>query len=211
MMTPSKSPRQAMFADFSRRAMKEIPHLPSQNRPRPLILLTGGLKTAELLTSALAQNHADLLGLGRLSVVCPNLPSILAKYLPEPTSSPLNIPDGLIPDIERPQFRLSPLADIERIITGFLERTLESIPRIIRPEFPKLLGAGMSVARFTVLLRSVGYGKERISYPGEGLGAIMRMWLWTAPSPAKSRSATGRWFVLLLIPVIMTLLWRVIN
>ena len=37
-------------------------------------MLTGGLRTPSQFSQAIRQNHANLLGVGRLSIICPNLP-----------------------------------------------------------------------------------------------------------------------------------------
>lgn len=194
MLNLPKSPRQALFADFSRRAMQELSQIPTPNTPHPLILLTGGLKTPELLTSALAQNHANLLGIGRLAIACPELPTVLARYISSPSKVPLKIPDGVIPDIDHPYSQLSILAEGERNITAFLESLWGYVPQSLKPEFPKLLGAGMNIAKATVILRAVGAGQEKVTYPGEGLGAMLRMWLWLAPGSGGHSTGVGTWW-----------------
>lgn len=37
-------------------------------------MLTGGLRTPSQFSQVIRQNHANLLGIGRLSILCPNLP-----------------------------------------------------------------------------------------------------------------------------------------
>lgn len=73
MSSHSPSPRQALFSEFSQRALHSLSDLPS----RPMIILTGGLRSASLMHSALENGHADMLGIGRLSVVQPDLPTLL--------------------------------------------------------------------------------------------------------------------------------------
>jgi hypothetical protein len=76
-VSPSRpSPRQALFARFSRQALMVLEQLPSTT---PLILLTGGLRSSAHLHTALHSRHADLLGIGRGSIVCPNLPDVLKE------------------------------------------------------------------------------------------------------------------------------------
>ena len=190
--------------------MKELDQIfsPDSSSPpsrRPLIVLTGGLRTPELLLSAFSQKHADLLGLGRLSVVCPELPRILSTYL---ILDNTNIPEGLIPSLDDMHKHMSVLAKGERRFTRLLESLMESLPSVLKPEFPKLIGAGMNLARLTVLLRSIGSGEETVFYPGEGLGAMFRMWLWVAPGKS---SSSGRWWAAVVVILIMISLWGMLS
>ena len=41
---------------------------------RPLVMLTGGFTKAEQMATALGAGHADVLGVGRMSVLYPDLP-----------------------------------------------------------------------------------------------------------------------------------------
>jgi hypothetical protein len=90
-----KSPRQALFSGFSHEAMKVLNSLPTKDRPRPAILLTGGLRSPALLRSVVQHEDADLLGIGRMSILCPNLPSL-----------PLDPNDGE-PFVQEPHFQKS--------------------------------------------------------------------------------------------------------
>ena len=56
--------------------MQAIDALPT-SLPKPLILLTGGLRTPEQMRKAVDQRDCDLLGLGRLSVLRPDFPKRL--------------------------------------------------------------------------------------------------------------------------------------
>ncbi|KAF7325583.1 hypothetical protein MKEN_00407900 [Mycena kentingensis (nom. inval.)] len=97
----------------------------------PLIMLTGGLTTPSHLITALASGHAHLLGLGRASVHYPDLPLLLRQ-------SP--------PDIFCP-----PSTPRSRVET-FLWSCLPRIP---------LIGAGATMAAYTVMLRRLASGRSR--------------------------------------------------
>ncbi|KIJ55026.1 hypothetical protein M422DRAFT_24885 [Sphaerobolus stellatus SS14] len=73
------SSREAFFASFSRQVLKDLSS--PNDKPRPLILLTGGLRTPSQLSHAIKERHADILGLGRPSVLCPDLPRQLSPAL----------------------------------------------------------------------------------------------------------------------------------
>lgn len=97
------SSRQTFFEKFSRSAIEALPknNLVSAN---PLIMLTGGLRTRSQMASALRQRHAHLLGLGRLSVIYPQLPLNLktaknTDFLAMPILEPSPDPPEWIPKI----------------------------------------------------------------------------------------------------------------
>ncbi|KIJ36725.1 hypothetical protein M422DRAFT_260818 [Sphaerobolus stellatus SS14] len=161
------SPREAFFAPFSRKVIQEI----STITQKPLILLTGGLRTPLQLSGAILNNHADLLGIGRLSILCPDLPRQL---------SPASF-DTL---------------EAYRHIT-FPDSNLHA-PRWI----PKLAGAGVGVAWYTVGLRSLAEGKPLDMRMGT-LGSVFWMWAWIGPN-------RSRMFVQLMMASIIPLIVLVV-
>ena len=82
----SASKRQVFFSQFSRRVLEALPKGPTT----PLIALTGGFRTYAMMNSALASGHAELVGLGRLSIHAPHVPIQLEAekhgYVPPPPS-----------------------------------------------------------------------------------------------------------------------------
>ncbi|GJJ14963.1 hypothetical protein Clacol_009233 [Clathrus columnatus] len=74
-------PRQVFFASYSRRVVQTIKTL--QLEKPPLIILTGGLRSPSQFTQVISQNHAHILGLGRLAATCPDLPNRLFSSIPE--------------------------------------------------------------------------------------------------------------------------------
>ncbi|KAG8948324.1 hypothetical protein FRC04_009819 [Tulasnella sp. 424] len=71
----SASPRQAFFAKFSRLALKALP----QGDGMPVIMLTGSLRTKEVMTRTIRDGHAHLIGIGRPAVICPSYPRVLLQ------------------------------------------------------------------------------------------------------------------------------------
>ncbi|KDQ50384.1 hypothetical protein JAAARDRAFT_200060 [Jaapia argillacea MUCL 33604] len=166
--TPST--RQALFSKFSKRAMSVLPthaetnptNLSSSTRPPPLILLTGSLTTYEQFRICLESNHAHLLGIGRLSILCPELPRLL--------HSTSNL-DSFLVDIPSPSFE-----------SRFLDRAWRRLDRILG--MPRLIGAGLGMAWYVVMMRHMVEDQD-----GGDLGdvdAAVKMWLWTAPSAKRS-------------------------
>ncbi|KAJ7064666.1 hypothetical protein C8F01DRAFT_1021303 [Mycena amicta] len=182
----SKTSRQALFADFSHRATESLSSAPPASRP--LILLTGGLSTPAHLTTALSSGHAHLLGLGRAAALCPELPQRLLD----------GDVDSTLPFSHQPSLRLG---DIR-----WLGQLFDRLPRI------KLIGAGATMAWYTVILRRVAIGhtaladgaRRRRSSPDYhnigALGGIVWMWLWFEPElDVLRRSLTSRLYLLIFV------------
>ncbi|KAJ7590834.1 hypothetical protein C8J56DRAFT_544282 [Mycena floridula] len=148
----SNSPRQAFFARFSRLAVKTFTDEPS----RPVILLTGGLRTPAILRDVLQSRDADLLGIGRGSIFRPDLPHALKHQKLDDQS-----PFGQEPNLSLPSW----------IAMG---------PKI------SLIGAGVSMAWFIVRIRYLATVRSfhtrpdlfQPQYSVSAIGAIIRMWLW---------------------------------
>ena len=174
-MTIHKSPRQALFSMYSHQAVQAVSSLP-QTYPSPLILLTGGLRTPELLYTALSSRHAHLLGIGRGSVLCPYLPSILKEREDES-----RVEGKKIQDIPGWDESFSPEPDLESGWNWIRER----IPRI------PLLGAGVNMAWYVVEMRRLAEGCLEDEDKALGvlenngfhrsvgaIGAVFWMWVW---------------------------------
>ena len=75
---------------------------------------------------------------------------------------------------------------IERTLTQSILSIWNALPTQLRPQFPKLIGAGMEMAWYTVAMRKLPVSDtmdmDRVDV-GSGLGAIVRMWLYVAPGP----------------------------
>ncbi|KAJ6595517.1 hypothetical protein DFH09DRAFT_1134858 [Mycena vulgaris] len=153
------SARQAIFADFAHHALRAVEPIPHP----PLILLTGGLATSGQLHNALSSHHAHLLGLGRVAVLRPDLPSYLRKD-PPPDAHTL----------------FAPPPDLRVGWTWLLDR----LPRI------QLLGAGVAMAWYIVALRRLtGPKPAATDYTVRGLGGILWMWAWFGPELDSALSA----------------------
>ncbi|CAA7265349.1 unnamed protein product [Cyclocybe aegerita] len=193
----SKSARQAFFARFSHQALRTLSSVyPSPSAgatasltpplQRPLIILTGGLRTPRLLHSALEAKHADLLGIGRSSILCPDLPSLLReKQLSddEPFAAP--------PDLRLPTtLSLPPLSWLWALV-----------PKV------KVIGAGVNMAWYVVAMRHISESRERTGGKGAvrpdytigGLGGLSWMWAWTPSHPR------GRWTIPFLLVTLVAL------
>ena len=181
--THSKSPRQAYFAHFSHQALQALESLrkTSTSPPTPLILLTGGLRTPAVLRTVLNSGHAHLLGIGRGSVLCPNLPSILKEKEKKDLSRWDDIP-----------FQREPDLSLARILDYWpFSWVWNLVPKI------KLIGAGVGMAWYVVAIRRISHASRSgsdmmiLNYNMGGLGAVFWMWCWI---PMRGMGSGRNWF-----------------
>lgn len=172
----AQSRREAIFARFSTRARAVLVEMAEKDPTlaRPLIILTGGMSTPEILQSAPRHKHADLLGIGRLSIMCPKLPNVL---LGQASSE---IP-ALLPDLEARKVPRTPLEKLEHVVANLVQCIWASVPPVLRPQLPKLIGAGTEMAWYIVAMRQFARAPPGEGYVGDGLTAILHMWLYVAP------------------------------
>ncbi|KAG1876985.1 hypothetical protein C8R48DRAFT_689345 [Suillus tomentosus] len=157
-----KLDRQAFFAQFSRTVMKDLHQSPVPFSSVPLILLTGGLRSHSHLHAALMSRHADLLGIGRCAVLCPDLPKILRSQLQNNKSSSTWA--------DKP-FTREPEA---------VFRASKWVPSV------KLIGSGVGTAWYTTRMRDIAISQIKnpraepppADYNRGGLIAVSMMWAW---------------------------------
>ncbi|KAG5642729.1 hypothetical protein DXG03_002274 [Asterophora parasitica] len=184
LATQTRSPRQALFSHFSRTAMDAIESLKQESTlsaPLPLILLTGGLRTPELLHTALAARHAHLLGIGRTSILCPDLPRLLKEMEKETREVGTASSEAYWSSPFRPEPDL----------------TFSPIIRNLVPTIP-LVGAGIGTAWYVVTFRrlaapptSKGMSFEP-DYNLGPLGAVFWMWIWVDTRPTSGMKVCRR-------------------
>jgi len=172
-MTRSRSSsRQAFFASFSSKAINALSDVPA--RSRPLVLLTGGLHSPGHLQTALSSKHADLLGVGRTSILCPDLPQVLRTRLTVEDKDQLFTP-----------FKPEPKTGLDFVHVWPWSWVWPYIPKI------KLVGGGVQMAWYVNAIRDLasrkGHEDFRHDYSLGGLGAVVRMWTWCPSDPSLTR------------------------
>ena len=142
----SASKRQVFFSQFSRRVHESLPKGPKT----PLIALTGGFRAYGAINSALANGHADLVGIGRLSIHTPQVPIQLEAekydYVPPPP----------------PDFTVS-----------VWDRLLDGLGWLTGVKVPLLLGASRELCWYMIQLETVA-SFSPVDYSASGFGAILR-------------------------------------
>lgn len=141
----SASKRQVFFSQFSSRVHESLPKGPNT----PLVALTGGFRTYAAMNSALASGHADLVGIGRLSIHAPQVPIQLETekydYVPPPP----------------PDFTVS-----------LWDRLLDGLGWVTGVKVPLLLGASRELCWYMVQLETVA-SFVPVDYSTSGFGAIL--------------------------------------
>ncbi|KAI0261247.1 hypothetical protein BC834DRAFT_483702 [Gloeopeniophorella convolvens] len=164
--------RQAFFSRFARKARAAIRVLPPpSSSPPPLVLLTGGMRSPSIFENALSQGHADIIGIGRGSVLIPNLPLLLEATSLRKVEDP-DRQDGasVARDFETQEPTLS-YSDTPFIRAAtYILRTFGILP------LPTLIGAGVSMAWYIVMMSRISKGK-RLDHQVGGIRAILTMWL----------------------------------
>ena len=142
----SVSKRQAFFSQFSRKVHEYLPTGPNT----PLIALTGGFRTYATINSALANDHAELVGIGRLSIHDPHVPIRLRSegrdYVPPPA----------------PDYAVS-----------IWDRLFDFLGRVTGVKVPVLMGAGREMCWYTVQLEKVA-AFTPTDYGISGFGAMVK-------------------------------------
>ncbi|KAL0579247.1 hypothetical protein V5O48_002751 [Marasmius crinis-equi] len=166
-----KSSRQAFFASFSSKAVQAISTI--QTPTPPLILLTGGLRSPGHLQAALSSRHTHLLGVGRASILCPDLPRVLNARLTTDDDDRLFSP-----------FQPDPDTDLKFVHQRPWSWVWPLVPKL------KLIGGGVQMAWYSIVMRHMaGLGEReefRVDYSVGGLEAVIRMWLWSSVEPSSS-------------------------
>ncbi|KAI0251171.1 hypothetical protein BJV78DRAFT_1392551 [Lactifluus subvellereus] len=163
--------RQAFFARFARKARSAI-HTATSSPKHPLVLLTGGMGSPATVEDALSQGHADLIGIGRGSVLVPKLPLLLNKAYSHRETGTSNGEDN--DDTGRTVFFQQPTLSysdtpLVRAAASIL-RSLGILP------LPALIGAGTGTAWYVVMMSRISRGSP-IDYQMRGIRAVLSMWL----------------------------------
>jgi len=145
--------------------------MPQTDKPSPLIILTGGLRTPSQLSQSIIKKHAQLLGIGRLAVLSPDLPRRLSPTALNNTKS----------------YRQIEFPDSKLYIPSWT---------------PKLAGAGIGTAWYTVAIRRIAENRRMDINSTGSLGALLGMWVWLTP---QDRAEVYRAVVVLVI--ILVIVW----
>ena len=178
MKTSVSTPgRHAFFNQFSQKALKSLDSAGFKYPSRPAIILTGGLRTPNLLCSALRLGHTDMLGIGRYSIVCPQIPNIMRDFENMQGNSDGDKPFGAQPDFSTSEKYL------KRWPVVILWNTLSKI---------KLIGAGLDLAWYMIILRQLAIAElrglqghsdifrltEEPYYAADALWTLFQMYFW---------------------------------
>ena len=165
------SSRQAVFARFARKARSAIHALTSPSR-HPLVILTGGMQSPAIFQDALAQGHADLVGVGRGSVLAPDLPLLLREFY---TRRQSGTPDG-DGDENTGRFSLFKQPTLSYAETPLVRVAASVLRSLGILPLPSLIGAGTAMAWYVVAMGSISRG-GKVNYQMGGIRAAVQIWL----------------------------------
>lgn len=160
--TKETSPRQAFFTRFAHMARECLRTNFLAGFNAPLVLLTGGLRSPAHLQTALDAGDADLLGVGRGSILRPDIPAVLQERILRAATIGTSIA------LDDNPFVREPGGDVR-------------LPSWV-PQIP-LVGAGVGMAWYNVLMRGIARSRpeevinDKIHRMGR-IEAIVRMWVW---------------------------------
>ena len=130
------------------------------------------MQSPAIFQDALTQGHADLIGIGRGSVLAPDLPLLLKEfYARQQMGTPDEDGDGKNKG-RYFLFKLPTLSYTETPLTRAAASVLRSLG--ILP-LPRLIGAGTAMAWYIVTMRSISKG-QRVNYQMGGLRAVVQLW-----------------------------------
>lgn len=130
------------------------------------------MRSPAVFQDALTQGHADLVGIGRGSVLAPDLPLLLKEFY---ARQQMGTPDGDGDEESMGRdflFKLPTLSSTETPLV----RAAASVLRLlgILP-FPSLIGAGTAMSWYIVMMRSISNG-QKVNYQMGGLRAVVQLW-----------------------------------
>ncbi len=124
------------------------------------------MRSPAIFQDALARGHADLVGIGRGSVLAPDLPLLLKEFYAcqqdrdGDESRDFLIKQPTLSCAETPLIR----------VAASILRSLGILP------LPSLIGAGTAMAWYVVAMRRISRG-QKVDYRMGGIHAVVRMWL----------------------------------
>ncbi|CDO76924.1 hypothetical protein BN946_scf185006.g6 [Trametes cinnabarina] len=192
-----KSPRQVLFESFAERSVEILAESTPPNRAPPLVCLTGGLNTLPKMASVLARSHAHMLGIGRASIIHPDLPVKLYESLQKRLAG---APDEFLmvepPELSEDGLGVPPPTylswrSLERLILILLKTIWSFVPL----EFPRLFGAGQNVSWHNMMLRRIAFGRE-VDYTKGTIATALEFFLCTTPYPLRKGGQGKLWWVM---------------
>jgi len=130
------------------------------------------MRSPAIFQDALSQGHADLVGIGRGSVLAPDLPLLLKEFY---ARQQMGTPDGDGNEKNMGRdllFKLPTLSCTETPLIRAAACVLRSLS--ILP-FPSLIGAGTAMAWYIATMRSISNG-QKINYQMGAFRAVVQLW-----------------------------------
>ncbi|TBU24239.1 FMN-linked oxidoreductase [Dichomitus squalens] len=193
-----KSARQVVYESFAQRSIDILSSCtPTVTfRPPPLVLLTGGLNTLPRMSSALARDHAQLLGIGRLSVIHPHLPTELSAALSRKDADFLRSEPWALSELGDPPSSYLSWRGLERALWYVCLLVWSYIPA----KMPRVVGATANVNWYNYMMRRHALGQD-LDFTVGTVGTMARFFLLPVPHPSRT-DGEGDWVWWLSVAVV---------
>lgn len=130
------------------------------------------MRSPAVFQDALTQGHADLVGIGRGSVLAPDLPLLLKEFYARQQMGTVT-PDG--DGDENNMGRLFKLPTLSYTETPLIRAAASVLRSLGIFPLPSLIGAGTAMAWYVVTMRSISKGRK-VNYQMGGLRAVVQLW-----------------------------------
>lgn len=130
------------------------------------------MRSPAIFHDALTQGHADLIGIGRGSVLVPDLPLLLKEVC---ARQQMGTPDGAGDEKSMGRDFLVKLPTLSYTETPLIRAATSALRSLGILPLPSLIGAGAAMAWYTVTMKSISKG-QKVNYQMGGLRAVVQLW-----------------------------------
>jgi hypothetical protein len=130
------------------------------------------MRSPAIFQDALTQGHADLVGIGRGSVLAPDLPLLLKEFY---ARQQMETPDGDGDEKKMGRDFLFKLPTLSYTETPLIRAAVSVLRSLGILPLPSLIGAGTVMAWYIVTMRSISKG-QKVNYQMGGHRAVVQLW-----------------------------------
>lgn len=130
------------------------------------------MRSPAVFQDALTQGHADLVGIGRGSVLAPDLPLLLKEFY---ARQQMGTPDGDGDEEDMGRDFLVKLPTLSCTETPLVRAAASVLRSLGILPLPSLIGAGTAMSWYIVMMRSISKG-QKVNYQMGGLRAVVQLW-----------------------------------
>jgi len=130
------------------------------------------MRSPAIFQDAITEGHADLVGIGRGSVLAPDLPLLLKEFY---ARQQMGTPDGDGDEKDMGRDFLIKLPTLSYTETPLVRAAASVLRSLGILPFPSLIDAGTAMTWYIVTMRSISKG-QKVNYQMGGLRAVVQLW-----------------------------------